>query len=970
MSVLVLLYRAPDMAAPEKHFVEGDVTAFLRRELGRRHFPAGGRIVDMSTGAIVTPAVRGDEQRLNTLTGPLVVEVFPRTGFEIGPLLAAIAASAVSMILTAILAPAPPNATQRNVQQESPNNGLSERTNEARINGRIPDIYGTVRSTLDLLAPPYKVFLNHVEQEIAYMCVGRGSYEIHDVRDDTTAISQIAGSSVQVYGPYTSPNSGAPQLTIGDPINIPVLTAKRVGSVNGQTLLPQDAGRVVRALTRFESPNVVRYLGSSADYADLFVPGDTVVISEAAQTEGTYTFSLGPDEAEFKADSGLEPEWGEVIFAGNHAASWASSMVMTITNGAIHWVENTGGDASTNYNAYGNVNGVYPVSYSTYDSVEGKTTVRLDISSNRGAWQAFRNRVSPVLGGPTMSRPSGVVQFDLSGTYVVNTVTSTTLTLNNPVAVNPDWDVMLNDYGGQSNTLRPVIATAGQRWVGWFSVKSIDPVDEIIANIVALNGLYADNGEAQSKRNVSYRLEAQREDANGDPVGEVEVYTRTIQGSATTRATRADTLRVALGGDPGTRWRFRCRRTTPTDDDFEGSVVDEIKWRDLYVASHVDQLHFGDVTTAQAVTFATDGALAIKERKLNMLVTRKLARRESDGSFSTELYASNDVADIISAICLDPKIGNRTPAEVDFDNIYQTAQAVRDYFGVDVAQFNYTIDADNLSFEETLSMIAEAVYCKAYRRGSVIRLFFERETEDSSLLFNHRNKVPSSEQRTDQFGNAEGNDGVEYQWIDPDNDAPVTIYLPEDRSAVNPKRIESVGVRIYEQAHLHAWRAWNKIQFQDEVAEFIALPEANMLTVSERFLCADNTRGESQDGDVLAVDPDEPRLITLSQPIDWQGDVARRIFLQNSDGRVEAMDVAYGGSQRHGLLERVPRTPIVARGEAYNTTTYIIGVGESPRQARAFLVTEKGSPNDDGTIPMTAINYDARYYQNDLDFHA
>src|SRR5690606_25490688 len=118
-----------------------------------------------------------------------------------------------------------------------------------------------------------------------------------------------------------------------------------------------------------------------------------------------------------------------------------------------------------------------------------------------------------------------------------------------------------------------------------------------------------------------------------------------------------------------------------------------------------------------------------------------------------------------------------------------------------------------------LSMIAEAVYCKAYRRGSVLRLFFERQTEDSSLLFNHRNKVPGSEQRTDQFGNAEGNDGIEYQWIDPDNDAPVTIYLPEDRSAVNPKRIESVGVRIYEQAYLHAWRAWNKIQFQDEVAE-------------------------------------------------------------------------------------------------------------------------------------------------------
>jgi len=968
MSVLVYLYRAPDVAAPEKHFVDGDVTAFLRREFGRRHFPAGGRIVDMSTGAIVTPAAPEDEQRLNTLTGPLVVEVFPRDPSTLVAIAVSLALSTASMILTAILAPDPPNATQRNVQQESPNNGLSERTNEARINGRLPDIYGTVRSTLDLLAPPYKIFLNHVEQEIAYMCVGRGSYEIHDVRDDTTSISQIAGSSVQVYGPFTSPNSGAPQLTIGDPINIPVLTAKRVGSVNGQTLLPQDAGRVVRASTRFESPNVVRYLGSSADYADLFVPGDTVVISEAAQTEGIFTYSLGPDEAQFRADG--EPEWGEVVIPGNRTADWGGGMVMTITNGTIHWTQNTGGDAGQDYEVYGNVNGIYPVLYSTYDELAATTAVRLDISSNTGAWSAFRNRFSEVRGGPTLSRPSGVVQFDLSGTYVVNTVTSTTLTLNNPAAVNPGWDVMLNDYGGQSKSLRPVIVTSGERWVGWMEVRSFDYIDEVIGNVIALNGLYADNGQSQSRRDVAYRLEAQRLDEANNPTGPIQIYDRTIQGSAVSRSTRADTLRAALGGVRSKAWRFRNRRITPSDDDFEGSVVDEIKWRDLYVASYVNEPHFGNITTAQSVTFATDGALAIKERKLNMLVTRKLPRREADGSFSAELYPTNNVADIISAICLDSKIGNRTLAEVDFDNVYQTAQAVRDYFGVDVAQFNYTIDSDNLSFEETIAMIAEAVYCKAYRRGSVIRLLFERETDDSSLLFNHRNKVPGSEQRTDQFGNSEGNDGVEYQWIDPENDAPVTIYLPEDRSAVNPKRIESVGVRIYEQAYLHAWRAWNKIQFQDEVAEFTALPEANMLTVSERFLCADNTRGQSLDGDVLAVDADEPRLITLSQPIDWQDGQAYRIFLQNSDGRVEAMEVTYGGSRRHALLERVPRTPIVARGEAYNTTTYIIGVGESPRQARPFLVTEKGSPNDDGTIPVTAINYDARYYQNDLDFHA
>lgn len=212
------------------------------------------------------------------------------------------------------------------------------------------------------------------------------------------------------------------------------------------------------------------------------------------------------------------------------------------------------------------------------------------------------------------------------------------------------------------------------------------------------------------------------------------------------------------------------------------------------------------------------------------------------------------------------------------------------------------------------------------------------------------------------------NDGIEYPWIDPDDDSQVTIYLPEDRSAVNPKRYDSVGVRVREQAYIHAYRAWNKLQFQDVVTEFDALPEANLLAVSERIRVADNTRAQGSDGEIVDVAEDDGRLVALSQPYDWKAGSAYRIFLQSSDGTIETMAVQSGGSPRFALLEREPRTPIILRGEGYNPTTYIIGEGVSNREAMPFLVDEKGAPNDDGSIPLKAINYDARYYQNDRDF--
>ncbi|WP_447988341.1 host specificity factor TipJ family phage tail protein [Achromobacter spanius] len=946
----------------ETHQVN-DLLSFLKAELGPR-FPAGGRITDMVTGAVVTPAKPEDVTALRGMPGPFVVEVFPREGLTWTAIAVALAASTASMILTSILTPDPPNATARNVQQESPNNGLSERTNQARVNGRIPDIFGKVRSTPDLLAQPYKIFENHVEKEIAYMCIGRGAYQIHDARDDTTPIAQIAGASVEVYAPFTSPNSGdAPQLRIGNAINQPVIASKRINSVNGQVLQPQDVGSAIRREMVFRTPNEVVSQDPELDFTELFIAGEVISIQNAAQTQGSFSYSP-PDGATFRTDSAMRPAWGEVTFAGDHSADWSPGQVVTLSNGAVSWTDHTGGDGDFEYTAAGNVAGVYGVTAVSFS--DGLTSVRLDATQNSAAWAAFRAAPNVVSGTPTLTRPSDIIQFDLSGTYTINTLTSSLLTLDNPSAVNPAWDTLQNDYGGVSVVMNPTISTTGVRWIGWFTVESVQPITRVIANVIALNGMYKDNGRQQYRRDVVYRFEAQRVDSNGAPYGPALAFEREIRGSAVTKVVRADTLDVELVGEPSKRWQMRARRLTNSDTDFEGSVVDEIQWRDLYACSAVDKAHFGDMTTVQSVTFATDGALAVKERKLNLLVTRKLPRRISGATFTTELYPSTDVADIISTVCLDPLIGNRAPAEVDFDNIYSTAAEIREYFGLDVAQFNYTIDSDNLSFEETLDMIAQAVFCRAYRRGSVIKLFFERASDDASLLFNHRNKLPGSETRTE--GSAMENDGIEYPWIDPDDDSQVTIYLPEDRSAVNPKRYDSVGVRVREQAYIHAHRAWNKLQYQDVVTEFDALPEANLLAVSERILVADNTRARGNDGEIVGVADDDGRLVALSQPFDWKPESTYRIFLQSSDATVEAMAVQSGGSSRLALLEREPRTPIILRGEGYNPTTYIIGDGASTREEMPFLVDEKGAPNEDGTIPLKAINYDARYYQNDRDF--
>ncbi|MCX6822118.1 MAG: host specificity factor TipJ family phage tail protein, partial [Candidatus Aenigmarchaeota archaeon] len=404
------------------------------------------------------------------------------------------------------------------------------------------------------------------------------------------------------------------------------------------------------------------------------------------------------------------------------------------------------------------------------------------------------------------------------------------------------------------------------------------------------------------------------------------------------------------------------QRITETNRTFQGSVIDEIKWRDLYTFSSTGKTEFGNVTTVNLVSKATESALALKERKFNCLITRKLPSRISGSTFTTALYETRDIADILSSVCLDPFIGNRALAEIDFDSIYDTSAEIADYFGSDkVSEFAYTFDSDNLSFEETVSMISSCAFSIAYRRGNVIKLSFEKANNNPTLLFNHRNKVPKTEVRTFSFGNNNDNDGIELEYTNPDDDTLVTYYLPTDQSAVNPRKVEIIGIRSQLQAHFHANRYYNKLRYQNTTLEFEGTQETNLLILQDKIVVTDGTRSGVQDGEILAVNGLE---VTLSQAVTLNSGT-NYLFLQHVDGTLEAIAVATGSTNRKLVLAAAPRLPLAVDYDLYARCVFNL-VGTSPGRASEFLVVEKNirSPF---SATIKSINYDTRYYQNDLD---
>ncbi len=815
-------------------------------------FPDNSRLYheSVSSKTDVTP-VSGDivnsMEQLRELEGDIFCVVYPQF-FLFG--LTGVFGSLLKVLLLGLLSyllrPKPP--VERNTGDQSPNNGLSERVNRARPNERVPDIYGEVRSVPDLIAKPFFRFEANQEVEYSYMCVGRGEFRIQDIKDDQTPIEDIAAVSVEVYGPYESPNkpSKTIQQSIGRAIDERVWSAVKSNAVNGQILRAPDATLIEGdSDIAFNGPDQIVTNNQDINFESFFAVGDKITIANS--------------------QTGL----------------------------------NTGEGSK-------NLNGVYEI------------------------FQVFNNNI----------------------------------VLINPGLINSEWNGNFNTDYSNAN-----LSSDTEKWVGPFTVKSPWIV---LANYIAVNGMYKDDGEEQNAITVEIETEMKQVNSEGQEIlGTKQTTRRFIEGSDVLQNSRSESSFYTLTGNTSVEnakdklWEVRARRITPTFDEKDTRFVDEVQWRDLYGLEYVDKESFGDVTTIMVRTPATAGALAVKQRKLNCLAWRKIPSRiDGTNTFTNENQTNSDATLIIRHIALDPTLGNMQESDLDYDSMFTASSLNRTYFGTPKCVFfAHTFDNKDLSAEEMIVAVANAMFSTPYRQGSQLKLNFEKKTDLSKLLFNHRNKIPGSEVRNVRFGASDNHDGVEFDWTDTTDGATETYQIPYDGSASNPKKIEIVGITNEIQAHMHAWREWQKIQYQNVAVEFDSTAEAAILTLNDRILIADNTRPDTNDGNIVSQNA---VTLELSQPFVPESGEDYTIFIQHFDGSVESLDIGAVNDSTHVTVGSPPRLPLVLDADRYARTTYQI-IKNSRVRPSAFLVKEI-DPKDSYVVSMQATNYDNRFYDHDTDF--
>ncbi|PJG66770.1 host specificity factor TipJ family phage tail protein [Acinetobacter seifertii] len=833
----------------------------------------------------------------------------------------------------------PKAPTNNSSMTGSSNNNLSNPENRQRIKQRVPYILGAPKAIPDLFAPPYRYFKDGVEVEELLLCVSENPVKLSQFKTGDTPIEEIPGTSLSAYGLNQSLVGTETIFKWGDTFTEAPIIARQNESINGQTALPPNSTRVEAGDIYFQYPNMIKANDQgTADRFNSFNINESLIISGAnfgiADKSITGQVEVDPANKTFA----IESTQNVLDYQNYRKINVTSLLVTDPVHGQL------------------DLAGLYDIDSVTYTSNVYTINLKNPVSTNTNFSNVTKVLTSNISGNLT----ANTANIFLDGEYVITGVDTTNkqLTLATPSGVNSDWNKLADLQNQKTSTGNIKLRGSQDNWIGWFTIDS-PKAKGLLLNFQALNGIY----QGSDAKFVDIYVEYQQV-KSGTPTGAVFHQTIRLNGKANNRDSIGGSMWINLPFTGAVR--FRARRTNDNGDAVD--LSDEVKFYTAYAYRYLSKLVYDNRVLIRQRTQATRAATAVDARQTNC-IAESLVYSYRGGVKSAERIPSRNIADLCIDIALHKRIGRRSLNEINTEEIYRVFDEVVDYFGSEkMAEFNYTLDNSNQSFEEICRMFAGVSGCNERRLNRELYFDFEKAGRQPILLFNHRNKKSLSEVRTYNFKIENNYDGVEITYVDSEAGwIEKTLKIPNDQ-ITNPKKIEGYGIAYKEQAHIIGWRAWNKLKYQRINCKFDCFAEGELTERGDPIIVVDDTRlspialgdGSKTSGEITAWNG---LSIEISQPCTLITGHDYVIHLQKKSGFTDQIPISQGTSEYELILARPPLEALVTEGEV--KTVYSITVDDR-QDEELFLVSSK---NRNGVFEnsLTATNLDERYYQNDKD---
>lgn len=545
----------------------------------------------------------------------------------------------------------------------------------------------------------------------------------------------------------------------------------------------------------------------------------------------------------------------------------------------------------------------------------------------------------------------------LDGTFSVLAVAEKFITLNVSPALSA-WALIPGGSAPIINGQKPVISptSEGAGYTDWVTISRVVP-QRLLANIVATNGLYKENNDGRHTTSVTAQIQYQLLD-NGNPIGAIMSASQTLSDKTGDEVG----MTIVINLPTPSSVRVRARRSSNKDFEYEGSITDEVKFRDLYAQVRDLTPHYGDMTTIQTVRRNTSQATAIKEPQLKVMATEMLNKYLGGGVFAPTRTANTQAAQSLIRLMRDPIVGGLNLSSANMDDLIATQAEIEAYFGnVQAGQFCYTFDDAAATAQDIARTIASAVFCTIDRANAEgdIRLAFERPQAGPAMVFTHRSKTPGNEKWDTAFSSQKKYDSVELSYIDPKTNAKELIRIPEAGGS-RPNKIDTKGIRNKYQATLLANRVRQKDRLSRVTVDFTATEEGAFVVAGQAISVVKGSRVSPFDGYIVAQNG---LTLTLSQEVEFTDGDQHSILLKRRDGSAESIDVEPSPiNKRTVLMLSAPSEPIYTENSAAKTE---FSFGNEARHLAQMIVPATVEPANNKTVKITGYNYDPDYYLYD-----
>lgn len=510
----------------------------------------------------------------------------------------------------------------------------------------------------------------------------------------------------------------------------------------------------------------------------------------------------------------------------------------------------------------------------------------------------------------------------------------------------------------------------GQVFNNWYYNTS-NTFDYALINVAAVNGIYRDDGGASLlATTVDYTIEVQGivydgadwiDDGNSSIIANAQITggSQSLQGVSTW----VDLITPKA-------FKVRVKRTSPFSV-ASGTVVDSIKLQDVYGMKNLESgIDFGNITTLHVISVANASATSGKENQINCIATEMILEYLGGGVFDTVYTENIDANGNSSAVqsfiaaSMNEYIGGLAITDIDADNMLNLEGDIIAYFGdSNSAQFNYTFDSTEITYQEITQTMFNAINCIAYRDSNKIKAVFEKTQNLPSMLFTHRSKRPNSETYTRNFNKSIENDGIQFNWVNPETNTNDTITYSVDGTGItfNPKNFDIAGIRNETQATIRARRELNKIKYKKVNCDVVVTAEGRFVRPSDMVAIVKGSRVLTQDGEVL----DQTGLtLTLSSDVTFVDGDTNSITLKLDNGSTENIICSVGSETNEVVLLSTP-TQTIRTGTDSRRTEFSFG-NDSRHDSENWLIQEIDLA-DKWFVKLKGINYDSRYYHQDTE---